>query len=55
MSEAIILSRSIYFFTLRILLLDPLTKVKSITESFVKIVIISHCNLLSRSNTVYKY
>lgn len=55
MSEAIIWSRSIYFVTSKILLLDPLTTIKFITELFVKIVIISHCNLLSHSSTAYKY
>ena len=55
MSEAIIWSRSIYFITLKILLLDPLTTIKFITELFVKIVIISHCNLLSHSSAVYKF
>ena len=55
MSEATIWSRSTYFFTLRILLLDPLTTTKFITELFVKIVIISHYDLLSHSSTVYEY
>jgi len=40
---------------LKILLLDPLTTIKSITELFVKVVIISHRNLLSHSSTVHKY
>jgi len=55
MSEAIIWSRSIYFVTLKILLLNPLTTIKFITGLFVKIVIMSHCNLLSHSSTAYKY
>jgi len=53
MAEAIIWSRSIYFIALKTLLLDPLTTMKFITELFVKIVIISHCNLLSNSSTIY--